>query len=64
VRKFTYETHTTSVFKRFLYEPLLRLIYSTAFKMRKLQPGSIHLYIFYIFATLVGLITIAAIFKL
>ncbi|MCX5704535.1 MAG: proton-conducting transporter membrane subunit [Candidatus Omnitrophica bacterium] len=62
VRKFTYETHTTSVFKRFLYEPLLRLIYSTAFKMRKLQPGSIHLYIFYIFATLVGLITIAAIF--
>jgi hydrogenase-4 component B len=62
VRKFTYETHTTSVFKRYFYKPLLQLIYSTAFKMRKLQPGSIHLYIFYIFVTLVVLIAITAIF--
>ncbi len=62
VRKFTYETHTTPVFKRYFYQPLLGLIYSAAFKMKKLQPGSIHLYILYIFATLAGLIIITTIF--
>ena len=62
VRTFTYETHTTSVFKRYFYEPLLRLVYQTAFKMQRLQPGSIHLSILYIFITLVGFITIATFF--
>lgn len=62
VRKFTYETHTTPVFKRYFYRPLLGLIYSVAFKMKKLQPGSIHLYILYIFVTLAGLVLIITIF--
>jgi len=60
VRKFTYETHTTFVFRKYLYEPLVRLVYASAWNMRKLQPGSIHLYILYIFITLVGLIVLAA----
>jgi hydrogenase-4 component B len=60
VRKFTYETHTTFVFRKYLYEPLVRLVYASAWNMRKLQPGSIHLYILYIFVTLVGLIVLAA----
>jgi len=62
VRAFTYETHTTPVFRRYFYEPLVGLVYSGALKMQKLQPGSIHLYILYIFAALVGLITIVTVF--
>lgn len=59
---FTYETHTTFVFKKYLYEPFVRLVYASAWKMRKLQPGSIHLYILYIFVALAGLVAFAAIF--
>ncbi|MFA5085369.1 MAG: proton-conducting transporter membrane subunit [Candidatus Omnitrophota bacterium] len=62
VSKFMYETHTTLVFRKFFYEPLVRFVYSFAWKVRKLQPGSIHLYILYIFITLAGLIALAAIF--
>lgn len=59
ISKFTYETHTTSVFKNYFYEPVVRVIYSSALKMRRLQPGSIHLYILYIFITLAGLLALA-----
>jgi hydrogenase-4 component B len=62
VRQFTYETHTTMIFKNYFYEPAVRLIYVIALQMRKLQPGSIHLYIFYIFMTLVSLIVLTTIF--
>lgn len=62
VREFTYSTHTTPVFRRYFYEPLLRLVYRAAYAMRKLQPGSIHLYILYIFAALAGLLAVVAIF--
>ena len=62
VSKFTYETRTTLVFRRYFYEPLVRLVYSTALRMRKLQPGSIHLYILYIFITLAALLVITAVF--
>jgi hydrogenase-4 component B len=62
VRQFTYETHTTMVFKNYFYEPVVRLIYLAALNMRKLQPGSIHLYILYIFMTLVSLIVLTTIF--
>ncbi|MFA6320351.1 MAG: proton-conducting transporter membrane subunit [Candidatus Omnitrophota bacterium] len=62
VRKFTYETHTTMVFKNYFYQPLTRFVYSTASKMKKLQPGSIHLYIFYIFITLAILLAVTAAF--
>jgi len=56
VRSFSYETHTTPVFKKYFYDPLLRLVFSAAGLMRRIQPGSIHLYIGYIFLTVVVLI--------
>jgi len=56
VKSFAYETYTTPVFKRYIYEPLLALIFKTAKSMRKIQLGSIHLYLGYIFITLVLLI--------
>ena len=62
VSKFTYETHTTPIFRKYFYEPFVRLVYASAWKMRRLQPGSIHLYILYIFITLALLIALAAIF--
>jgi len=56
VKSFTYETHTTKVFKKYIYEPVLVLIFRIANFMRRLQPGSIHLYLGYIFITLLLLI--------
>lgn len=64
VRSFTYETHTTPVFERHFYEPLLGVIYYIAVKFRKIQPGSINLYLLYIFLTIVILVAITGIFNL
>lgn len=51
VKSFTYETHTTMIFKKYIYEPILTLVFKSAGWMKRIQPGSIHLYISYIFAT-------------
>ncbi len=50
VTSFIYETHTTMVFKKYLYEPALALVFKSAKSLRKIQPGSIHVYVLYIFA--------------
>jgi hydrogenase-4 component B len=52
VKSFAYETYTTPVFKRYIYAPILALVFKTAKFMRRIQPGSIHLYLAYIFMTL------------
>ncbi|MDD5584471.1 MAG: proton-conducting transporter membrane subunit [Candidatus Omnitrophica bacterium] len=62
VRHFKYETHTTPVFKKYVYIPIVTLILTIARFMRKIQPGSIHLYIAYIFATIVTLIVFMKVF--
>lgn len=56
VKSFAYETHTTPVFKKYIYEPLIALVLRSAKFMRRIQPGSIHLYLAYIFFTLLLLI--------
>jgi hydrogenase-4 component B len=56
VKSFTYETHTTPVFRRYIYEPLVGLVIRAAKFMRRIQPGSIHLYLSYIFVTVLLLI--------
>ncbi len=55
-KSFTYEVYTTPVFKQYIYEPALRAILKIANKMKKIQSGSMHLYIFYIFITILTLI--------
>ena len=55
-KSFVYETHTTPVFRKYLYRPLAAGIFRTASSMKRLQAGSIHLYIGYIFAALVALL--------
>jgi len=64
VRSFTYETHTTPLFERHFYGPFLRIVYNIAFKLRKLQPGIINLYLLYIFLALVILVAMTGIFNL
>ena len=56
VKSFTYETHTTKVFKKYIYDSVLAIVFKTAKSMRRIQPGSIHLYLGYIFITLLLLI--------
>jgi hydrogenase-4 component B len=56
VKSFVYETHTTPVFKKYIYEPLLASVFRAAKSMRRIQLGSIHLYLSYIFVTLLLLI--------
>jgi hydrogenase-4 component B len=56
VKSFAYETHTTKVFKKYIYDPVLAIVFKSAKSMRRIQPGSIHLYLAYIFITLLLLI--------
>lgn len=56
VKSFTYETHTTQVFKKYIYKPILAFVMTTARSMRRMQPGSIHLYLSYILATVLLLL--------
>lgn len=56
VKSFAYETHTTQIFTKHLYNPALTLIMRTAALMKRIQPGSIHLYLSYIFVAVVLLI--------
>ncbi|MDD5439134.1 MAG: proton-conducting transporter membrane subunit [Candidatus Omnitrophica bacterium] len=56
IRSFKYETHTTKVFKKYIYDPALAMIFRSAKSMRRIQPGSIHLYLGYIFASVLLLI--------
>ncbi len=56
VKSFSYETHTTKVFKKYIYEPALALVFKSAKSIKRIQPGSIHLYLSYIFAAVLLLI--------
>ena len=56
IKSFSYETHTTPVFKKYIYYPVISGIFKSAKFMRRIQPGSIHLYLAYIFVTVLLLI--------
>lgn len=56
VKSFSYETYTTKVFKKYIYDPVVTLVFRSAFFMRRIQPGSIHLYLSYIFVTVLALL--------
>jgi len=58
VKSFAYETHTTPVFIKHIYDPMLNIIFKLAKSMKRIQPGSIHLYLSYIFLTLLLLIVL------
>lgn len=56
VKSFKYEVYTTKVFSSYIYEPAVNAIFKSAGYLRRIQPGSIHVYIAYIFITILLLI--------
>ncbi|MFA6431436.1 MAG: proton-conducting transporter membrane subunit [Candidatus Margulisiibacteriota bacterium] len=56
VSSFSHETRTTKIFKKYLYDAGLAVMMRFARSFRRMQAGSIHIYIAYIFVTLIFLI--------
>ncbi|MFH1857171.1 MAG: proton-conducting transporter membrane subunit [Candidatus Omnitrophota bacterium] len=56
IKSFKYEVHTTPIFNKYIYEPFLKILFGAANHLKKMQLGSIHLYLAYIFITVVLLI--------
>lgn len=56
IQSFTYETNTKSIFKEYIYKPLVNFVLRAARFMRRAQAGSVHIYIGYIFAAIILLL--------
>jgi hydrogenase-4 component B len=54
-----FEFHIEPVFQKYLYDPVVRFFSVAAERLRIVQAGSLHLYLAYIFVTLVLLLLIA-----
>jgi len=59
VQSIEYRSEVTPWFEKALYEPLLWFIQFLASLTRRLQSGSVHIYLFYVAATLLILLLIA-----
>lgn len=55
-----FEFHIEPVFQKYLYDPVVTFFSTTADRLRVIQAGSLHLYLTYIFVTLVVLLLLAA----
>ena len=53
VRTITYKSHVVHWFERAFYDPLIRGTRAVATRVRRLQAGSIHLYLLYVATALV-----------
>ncbi len=56
VKSFKYEVFTTFIFRRYVYDPIISLVLLAAKQTRKIQAGSIHMYLAYILITILLLI--------
>ncbi len=54
-----FETHIEPVFQKYLYDPIVTFFSAMADRLRVIQAGSLHLYLTYIFLTLVALLLMA-----
>ncbi len=59
VQSIEYKSEITPLFDRLLYDPFLRLVRFTAQQVRRLQAGSLHLYLVYVTVVLVILLLVA-----
>lgn len=59
VQSIEYKSEITPLFERLMYDPFLRLVRSTARQVRRLQAGSLHLYLVYVTVVLVVLLLAA-----
>lgn len=55
-RRMRFEVRVESTIQQYLYDPVVRAFHSVAERLRMLQPGSLHLYLSYIFLTLLVLL--------
>jgi formate hydrogenlyase subunit 3/multisubunit Na+/H+ antiporter MnhD subunit len=55
-RRFRYRTGVPALFEQVLYQPFVQAVLWTSEQARRLQTGSLHLYIAYLLATLVALL--------
>jgi hydrogenase-4 component B len=58
-RRRHFEFHIEPVFQKYLYDPVVDFFLAMADRLRVIQAGSLHLYLTYIFVTLVVLLLIA-----
>lgn len=54
-----FECHIEPVFERYLYQPVVAFVSMLADRLRVIQAGSLHLYLAYMFVTLVALLLLA-----
>jgi len=54
-----FEFHIEPLFQAYFYDPLIVFVSGLADRMRIVQAGSLHLYLAYIFVTLVVLLLVA-----
>jgi hydrogenase-4 component B len=54
-----FEVHIEPVFQRYLYDPVVTFVSAAADRLRVIQAGSLHLYLTYIFITLILLLLMA-----
>ena len=59
VQSIEYKSEITPWFETILYDPLVRFAKSASYQMRRLQSGSLHLYLLYIAGILVVLLLAA-----
>jgi hydrogenase-4 component B len=59
VQSIAYKSEITPWFEKVLYEPALKLVQGAARQVRKLQSGSLHLYLAYIAGVLLALLILA-----
>ncbi len=55
-KRMRFETHISPVFQRYLYDPIVRVLQGLADRVRVIQSGSLHVYLAYIFVTLLVLL--------
>jgi len=55
-KRMRFETHIEPVFQEYLYDPVVRILNYVANRLRVVQAGSLHLYLTYIFITLLVLL--------
>ncbi|MBI3994716.1 MAG: hydrogenase 4 subunit B, partial [Nitrospirae bacterium] len=55
-RRMRFETHIEPVFQKYLYDPVVQVLQKLADRVRVIQSGSLHVYLAYIFVTLLVLL--------
>lgn len=55
-KRMRFEVHIEPTFQRYLYDPVVRVFNMVANRLRVVQAGSLHLYLAYIFLTLLALL--------